>query len=324
MTVSDKSMKKRYISFCLFFYITLIILPVFAFSGADLKGAYAAFFKIPALNYLLYAAPGVLCVFFVKSKALLNKQIFYNYAFILILEALIILYGLKNAAGSYTFAFAGILLISAALINFNELAACLILIPGIFIKNLSFGYIIGAYFPVLILLAVSFFQGRKNPEKKSSAFLFPAYCYIAVLAAVLTAAKILIIRFNSALNLNTARDYMNFVFGIVLVAAAFVIFCLSSFPLLKSVQTGIILKVLTVFAGIYPLTALGTGLLTSFISPDFKTVILFVLLLYAVQNIHFNFTFENQFAPPAKLTEKPAAAFAAAILFCGFTLGNTL
>lgn len=273
--------KNTYIT--LSFYASLLFLPLFISSVNDLKNIFSTLVFFSQQNYIILLCPVILTIILSKKTTANDSSVLLTFTYSVLI--LLVFFEFIRGGTTLFFTAVAILLLSAVCINAGQPFASLVLIPGLFLRQLGAGYIVIAYIPILLLLLINYSRAEKE-EKKSLLLTAGAYFYAVIFAVLLFIKGKLTVTFSPVDFSFGAIETAKIVAGSILVLAACVLFIIRTIPLMKNASA--LYRISTVLFAVYPVAGCIFSCLTGIISSRPETVFLVTLLIYITGNINIS------------------------------------
>lgn len=283
--------KKETILLTILFYLCLLFIPLFRSEGINITQTYASVFGGVISNLLLYVTPVVVSLYFIFSKNEITSRNFLFTSFIVIL-LLLINTEFSTSLFTFTFTVIAILIISAILINTDELLSTLILIPGIFMTKLgAVNFMFTVFFPVFLMMMIKNNKHESN-TKKPSRWVTLGYLYFIVLFIIACITGKTGIDFRLLLDNMTVPDCISLSAGMLTVLFSAIIFLANTIPLTseKPAKTRIAVLLFPAYVLIFSAVASVSNLL----SENYRTVLFTGLIMMILGAVRVQSEFGNE------------------------------
>ncbi len=273
--------KNTYIT--LSFYVALLFSPLYTSSAPEIKSILSVWTYFALPNYIILLCPVILTISLRRKTT--ENDTFILLAFTYSVLFILLFFEFVKSGATLFFVSVALLILSAICINVGQPFASLVLLPGLFLRQLGTGYIAITYIPVLLLLLMNYFRAEKE-EKKSLLLTAGAYLYAVIFAVLLFIKGKLTVTFSPVAFSFGAIETAKLVAGSILVLAACVLFIIRTIPLMKNASA--LYRISTVVFAVYPVAGCIFSCLTGIVSTRPETVFLVTLLIYITGNINIS------------------------------------
>lgn len=273
--------KNTYIT--LSFYTGFLFLPLFISAVPDFGNILSMLTSFALPNYLILLCPVLLTIILSKKANEKDTSVLLTFTYAVLLP--LTFFEFVKGGATLFFVTVAVLLLSAVCINAGQPFASLVLIPGLFLRQLGTGYIAITYIPVLLLLLMTCARAEKE-EKKSLFLTAGAYLYAVIFAVILFVKGKHTVSFSPVDFSFGAVETAKLVAGCILVLTACVLFIIRTIPLMKN--GSVLFRISTVLFAAYPVAGCIFSCLTGIVSTRPETVFLVTLLIYITGNINIS------------------------------------